>query len=584
MPAATASGAKLMSGNSFRESRPLLRWLKDVRSTAIRLTVAFGVAALMAAAPNTLLLHAQVHEGIPVFQSSGPASVWSGGSTHSRNFGTSWPGFSNYYSSSNTAMSTFGTGWSQGGGIYGSGFRGNTGLSSGWGPGYFGQSWSGWGNPSFGVYGSGLNINVPWNGWGGSGWGGGGYGWNGVGLNGFGATGLYSGIGGFGTLPGFGGGIGLYPPGNVGRPWGPGWNSQTWGGLTPGVYYGNAWGPVVVGDGGGLVGPQAWGQPVLPASSLWVPPADRWNTPLPQAPQQPAVTTRVRQNSSPDAIQKSIDEQAAGDADMRAQKWAAAYVRYKRAADSAPERAVVQFRLGFCLAAMGRFETAQAAFKRGLQSDPNYPFQGEVLENIFGRDNELAKGAIVLRAADWVKEDIRDPDRLFLMGVLLHFDEDARSRELLEAAYRLAGHGQHLEAFLYPKMVASVNGVPAGQAPPALANGPAPAPAPAPGFPARPIPEPELRNRPHPLAPNPHLGTNAHWGPSPQPGPLSDDLVPPPPSPLMPPSGPRGNAAPGFLVPPAGARGGAAQPRAGAEAAGRPAEEPAGSDLLLPAP
>ena len=37
------------------------------------------------------------------------------------------------------------------------------------------------------------------------------------------------------------------------------------------------------------------------------------------------------------------------------------------------------------------------------------------------------------------------------MGVLLHFNGDNRSGQFFEAAYRLAGGGDHLLAFLQPQ-------------------------------------------------------------------------------------------------------------------------------------
>jgi hypothetical protein len=51
--------------------------------------------------------------------------------------------------------------------------------------------------------------------------------------------------------------------------------------------------------------------------------------------------------------------------------------------------------------------------------------------------------------AAWVREDIRDPSRLFLMGVLLHFNDDPdKSRTFFEAASALAPEPMYAQAFL----------------------------------------------------------------------------------------------------------------------------------------
>jgi hypothetical protein len=88
--------------------------------------------------------------------------------------------------------------------------------------------------------------------------------------------------------------------------------------------------------------------------------------------------------------------------------------------------------------------------KQGLDLDPHWPAHGERLEGVFGDDNRLAILSLIERVTGWVREDIRDPDRLFLIGVLLHFNGDQRASQFFEAAYRLAGSGDHLLAFLRP--------------------------------------------------------------------------------------------------------------------------------------
>lgn len=175
----------------------------------------------------------------------------------------------------------------------------------------------------------------------------------------------------------------------------------------------------------------------------------RWKMPLLLNPSAAKSKRRQDEPSTPAARLRSLRAQGQGDAHMRKQDYHRAYERYKAAALFAPDRGEASFRTAFALAAVGRFASAVTYLKRGLQSDPDLPVTGVSLGRVFGRDNELAKTGVIGRATEWAREDIRDPDRLFLLGVLLHFDNRPdKSAVLFEAAYRLNGGGDHLKAFL----------------------------------------------------------------------------------------------------------------------------------------
>jgi hypothetical protein len=100
------------------------------------------------------------------------------------------------------------------------------------------------------------------------------------------------------------------------------------------------------------------------------------------------------------------------------------------------------------LVAMGRYSHAVSKLKRGLQVDPKAAQTGQTLDEIYGVENVEQKVDYLQRVADWTNAEVRDPDRLFLMGVMLHFDEDSRAGEFINAAWKLAGRGQHIQAFL----------------------------------------------------------------------------------------------------------------------------------------
>ena len=95
---------------------------------------------------------------------------------------------------------------------------------------------------------------------------------------------------------------------------------------------------------------------------------------------------------------------------------------------TAQDRAEPYFRLGLAKAAISRFDDAVLNLKLGLQLDNDLPQTGPQLVDLFGEHNLLPKTQFMHRLLTWVREDIRDPDRLFLLGVVLHMDNDAEQR------------------------------------------------------------------------------------------------------------------------------------------------------------
>lgn len=178
--------------------------------------------------------------------------------------------------------------------------------------------------------------------------------------------------------------------------------------------------------------------------------AERWQQPLDIEP-APQRAVRLPEPSTPEAKLRSIRLQGRGDYWMHKQEYSQAYRRYTEAAEAAPDRPEVYFRKALALVALNHYPQAVREMKRLLEIDPAWPTHGESLTDVYGRDNQLAKMSFLDRVADWVRADIRDPDRLFLMGTLLYFD-DARDKAMpfFEAAWRLSGGGDHLRAFLSP--------------------------------------------------------------------------------------------------------------------------------------
>ena len=68
---------------------------------------------------------------------------------------------------------------------------------------------------------------------------------------------------------------------------------------------------------------------------------------------------------------------------------------------------------------------------------------------LFGPDSEIVRTSILQKVAEWVRDDDRDPDRWYLLGLMLHYEGDARARLALNTARQLqAGDNGHITALL----------------------------------------------------------------------------------------------------------------------------------------
>ncbi|HEX6984966.1 MAG TPA: tetratricopeptide repeat protein, partial [Planctomycetaceae bacterium] len=149
-------------------------------------------------------------------------------------------------------------------------------------------------------------------------------------------------------------------------------------------------------------------------------------------------TTAVPVPSTPEAKLKSLRYQAQGDEAFANQDYAKALDRYKAAASAAKDDGRAYFKAGYAFVALGRFASAIEYFKRGLAVEPALAAIGPTPDELYG-DHQLAWTAHLGRVTRWVREDIRDAQRVFLLGLLLHFDGDTRAREFLEKAWQLSG-------------------------------------------------------------------------------------------------------------------------------------------------
>lgn len=285
---------------------------------------------------------------------------------------------------------------------------------------------------------------------------GGGYSYGGTSINLF--QGNYGGLvsGYFGPV--YGGALG---------PYGGPWIAGGYGPIYPGAYYGALFPPPLVipaetmygpmamqnflglGGGGGpapVAAPPQFAQPAAPAAAGgnvgggFGVVAGNANP--------PQNGPRVRVANEPTRVRAS-QTVGHGDEAFRRQKFHEAYQRYKDAAIVAPDMADAYFRQGFALTAMGQYDLAVKAFKRGLQFRPDWPASDFRLDTLYG-DLALAKAAHRETLAQAAQNRPADGSLLYLIGVSFYFDgQPERAKPFFVRAQALeTGDFTYVKVFL----------------------------------------------------------------------------------------------------------------------------------------
>lgn len=232
-----------------------------------------------------------------------------------------------------------------------------------------------------------------------------------------------------------------YAPNWGGSSWNPYWYPA----LGGGYYWPGYFGPqLILGPGAGLgpMAPIAFRGPLAPALILRRQPqgvaAANGAKPPKRKPRVPNAT----------AVARAEKYMESGDANFRAQKFSAAYERYKKAASAAPDVADAHFRQGFSLLAMGKYESANKAFLRGLDVKPDWARSEFRLDQLYG-GNRLAKANQLEKLAAAAGDDPRNAGLMFLLGIDLFFDgQGERARKFFIRASDMGENKAHLEGFL----------------------------------------------------------------------------------------------------------------------------------------
>lgn len=151
-----------------------------------------------------------------------------------------------------------------------------------------------------------------------------------------------------------------------------------------------------------------------------------------------ANEVRPARSTSPELVSRAQRFIGYGDTHFSNEKYVDAYDRYRSAQQTTPNLGVPYFRQGFALIALGRYDAAAKAFKRGLQVEPEWPTSGFSLDQLYGAKQTLKNkhlDAIAAAAAS----DPSNADLLLLIGVCLWCDgKQERARVFFQRSVQLA--------------------------------------------------------------------------------------------------------------------------------------------------
>lgn len=190
-------------------------------------------------------------------------------------------------------------------------------------------------------------------------------------------------------------------------------------------------------------------------SSPWWPRLGTTSSPLDSSSVQrrkaATSSTRAPQIRQVNAIEDIEDDPqesrlAIGDRLMREGRPADAYLQYLKVPWHAGDRGELFFRQALALVAMGRYSHAVVKFKQGTKIDPGFSCRESMLEEIYGETSKARMVDYLKQVEPWTNADPRDPDRLFLLGVVLQFNDDLRADNFLALSRTLSGRGQPHQA------------------------------------------------------------------------------------------------------------------------------------------
>ena len=164
------------------------------------------------------------------------------------------------------------------------------------------------------------------------------------------------------------------------------------------------------------------------------------NVPAPPQPHKPAAGTKATE-----LAWKFI---TFGDARFGELKYSEALDRYRRAAREAPSLGDAWFREGFALAAMGKYDQAAKAMRRGLEEKPDWADSNFRLDDVYG-DNAADKKAQVASMVKAAEAEPTNGDLALVVGIHLYCDGKVdQAASFFRRAAQIQGNDANIKGFL----------------------------------------------------------------------------------------------------------------------------------------
>jgi tetratricopeptide (TPR) repeat protein len=139
---------------------------------------------------------------------------------------------------------------------------------------------------------------------------------------------------------------------------------------------------------------------------------------------------------------------AFGDARFGDLKYSEALDRYRRATHECPTLGDAWFREGFALAAMGNYEQAAKAMRRGLEEKPDWADDNFRLDEIYG-DNSADKKAQIDAMIKAAEADSTNGDLALVVGIHLYCDgKQDQAAPFFRRAAQIEGSDAAVKPFL----------------------------------------------------------------------------------------------------------------------------------------
>jgi Tetratricopeptide repeat len=174
-----------------------------------------------------------------------------------------------------------------------------------------------------------------------------------------------------------------------------------------------------------------------------------------------------KRNSTTAQESRSFQYYSKGNLALKKKRYSEAIHHYSNAIYLTPNQSKPHLHIGLAYTGLRNYLKAIVHLKKAVILDPSIPSTGQDLIEIFGPENQSELFVIKQQVVKWADKNIQDPQRLFLLGFILHFSgSQKQAASLFEAAVILSGKAEHLIPFrdyyqkLPPEKRENINPVP----------------------------------------------------------------------------------------------------------------------------